>query len=50
MATLIETCEAGHDHDTTPVTFPCEITGHDIDLGHYSRMRPLAATGANVLG
>jgi len=39
MATLIEACENGHDHDSDPVVFHGRFTKNAINLGHYSRLR-----------
>lgn len=47
---LIDACERGHDHDALPVRVPCAHSGHEVDLGHYSRRRTLAVTANNVLG
>jgi sarcosine oxidase, subunit beta len=33
--------EAGHDHDARPLHYRCEHTGHDINLGTFSRKRPV---------
>jgi sarcosine oxidase subunit beta len=41
MAEIIGASEAGHDHDVEPVTVKLARTGHVIDLGHYSRTRPI---------
>jgi sarcosine oxidase, subunit beta len=41
MAELIDACEGGSDHDTDPVQVVCPYSGHTIDLGHYSRRRPV---------
>ena len=41
MATLIEACENGHDHDAEPVTYELEHIGHTIDLGFCSRNREI---------
>jgi glycine/D-amino acid oxidase-like deaminating enzyme len=41
MATIIEQVEAGHDHDKDPLTCFGEHTGNTIDLGAFSRKRPL---------
>ncbi len=41
MATLIEACENGHDHDADPVTFELEHIRHTIDLGFCSRNREI---------
>ena len=50
MATLIDACEAGHDHDAEPVRFPCRHTGHELDLGTFSRNREPVATSGTVSG
>ena len=39
MATLIQACENGHDHDSDPVVFHGPFTKNTINLGHYSRLR-----------
>lgn len=41
MATLIEACENGHDHDSDPVTFELEFLKRTIDLGFCSRNREI---------
>ncbi|PXY33530.1 oxidoreductase [Prauserella coralliicola] len=41
MATLVDAVEAGHDHDSNPLRYRCEHTGHEINLGAFSRKRPL---------
>jgi sarcosine oxidase subunit beta len=41
LATLIQEVEAGHDHDTHPLTYKCQHTGHEINLGAFSRKRPI---------
>lgn len=41
MATLIEACENGHDHDASPVSFELEHIRHTIDLGFCSRNREI---------
>jgi sarcosine oxidase subunit beta len=51
LATIIDSVEAGHDHDADPVAFSAPRTGHVIDLGAFSRLRPVAAHGpSSVLG
>jgi len=51
MAHLIENCEAGHDHDAEPLNFHLKYTGRDIDLGFYSRRRPINPESSfSVLG
>jgi sarcosine oxidase subunit beta len=50
VATLVATCEDGHDHDADPVRYSAGRTGQEIDVGHYSRLRTPAATTGTVLG
>jgi sarcosine oxidase subunit beta len=50
MSTLIGACEDGHDHDNDPVRLACEHTGHEVNLGHFSRRRVPADTTHSVLG
>lgn len=51
LRAIIEACEAGIDHDTTPVHYRLPITGHEIDLSHYSRLRrPDPASSNTVMG
>jgi sarcosine oxidase subunit beta len=51
MAELIEACEAGHDHDRTPVRHVGRYTGLEIDLGFFSRLRSVNADSSfSVLG
>ncbi len=51
MAALIRYCEDGNDHDETPLTFKLPYTGHDIDVGFYSRKRPINEESSfSVLG
>jgi hypothetical protein len=51
MAALVQACEGGHDHDSDPVLYSGQFTGHQINLGHYSRLRPPHAESAgNVMG
>ncbi len=40
MAELIDACEHGHDHDTTPLHVRTRHTHHELNLGFYSRNRP----------
>lgn len=42
--------EAGPSHDTRPVRYRCEVTGNEIDMAHYSRLRTPAQTSMSVLG
>ena len=51
MAALIDYCEAGHDHDTTPLHFRLPYLGCDIDVGFYSRKRQINSESSfSVLG
>ncbi|MEO3830293.1 FAD-dependent oxidoreductase [Actinomadura sp. B10D3] len=51
MATLINACETGHDHDRDPVQVNCRATGNSIDLAAFSRLRTLDHDHPNnVLG
>lgn len=50
MRTIIDACEAGHDHDATPARYDCRHTGRTLDLAHYSRRRALNSTSGTVLG
>ena len=47
---LVDACESGHDHDAEPVRIRCRHTGHDLDLGAFSRLRAQAPTTGTVLG
>ena len=50
VAHLIDAVEGGQGHDHQPVTWRAPHTGHDINLGHYSRLRTAHASSASVLG
>lgn len=51
MASLIEYCEAGNDHDTEPLRFKLPYIDREIDAGFYSRRRPINAESSfSVLG
>lgn len=41
MATLVQAIEAGHDHDAQPLQYRGEHTGQLVNLGAFSRKRPL---------
>ena len=41
VAALVDGVENGHDHDREPLRYPCEHTGHLINLGAFSRKRPV---------
>jgi len=51
MTALIGYCEGGADHDATPLRFTLPYTGHEIDVGFYSRKRPINEESSfSVLG
>lgn len=51
MAELIAYCEAGHDHDVTPLQFHLPRTGFTLDAGFFSRRRAVNPESSNsVLG
>jgi sarcosine oxidase subunit beta len=51
MAELIEACEAGRDHDRDPLKVKGRRTGLEIDLGFFSRLRPVNPESSfSVLG
>ena len=51
MAALVTYCEAGNDHDTDPLTFTLPYIGKDINVGFYSRKRPINEESSfSVLG
>ena len=51
IATLIEACEAGRDHDSGPVAYSAPHTGRVIDIGFYSRRREINEESSfSVLG
>src|SRR5215475_12679274 len=39
MDRIIDAVENGHDHDADPVHYTCPHTGHDLNLGSFSRKR-----------
>jgi len=39
MDRIIDAVENGHDHDSDPVHYTCPRTGHDLNLGTFSRIR-----------
>ncbi len=41
MAALVEHCDAGNDHDARPMCMTLPHTGHEIDVGFYSRRREI---------
>ncbi len=51
MADLIACCEAGNDHDTSPLRFPLRHVGHTLDTAAFSRKRELTKESSfSVLG
>jgi sarcosine oxidase subunit beta len=51
MAELIDACENGQDHDTTPVVVKARFTGAHLGIGFYSRNRTFnAASSLSVNG
>lgn len=51
MSELILACEAGHDHDREPLRHVGRYTGLEIDLGAFSRLRPVNRESSfSVLG
>ena len=51
MATLIEYCEGGVDHDADPLQYTLPCIGRSIDVGFYSRKRPINKESSfSVLG
>ncbi len=51
MAALVDYCEGGGDHDADPLQFKLPYTGHMIDVGFYSRKRPINEESSfSVLG
>lgn len=51
MAELIAYCEGGADHDSAPLHFHLPHIGREIDVGFYSRKRPINKESSfSVLG
>lgn len=51
IAELVTRVEAGHDHDAVPIRYSCEHTGLVVNLGAFSRHRPLNPdTSGTVMG
>lgn len=51
MAALIAYCEGGADHDADPLQFELPYLGRQINVGFYSRKRPINAESSfSVLG
>lgn len=49
IATLVAGVENGHDHDADPLTYKGDFTGHTINLGTFSRKRPVNAESSNTV-
>jgi sarcosine oxidase subunit beta len=47
---IVDACATGIDHDAQPVQFAGALTGRDIDLGAFSRLRQPAPTSGTVMG
>ncbi|WP_170416928.1 NAD(P)/FAD-dependent oxidoreductase [Ruegeria atlantica] len=51
MTALIEYCEGGADHDAQPLQYKLPYIGRNIDVGFYSRKRPINEESSfSVLG
>jgi len=51
MASLVDYCEAGNDHDEAPLQFELPYIQRAIDVGFYSRKRPINEESSfSVLG
>ncbi|MFT7593043.1 MAG: sarcosine oxidase subunit beta [Paracoccaceae bacterium] len=51
MTALVSYCEGGGDHDSDPLQFTLPYTGSQIDVGFYSRKRPINKESSfSVLG
>ena len=47
---LVDACEAGHDHDSDPISTWCNRIERTLNLGAFSRLRSESATTGTVLG
>ena len=51
MAALIDYCENGNDHDAQPLNFRLPYIDRDLDVGFFSRKRPINKESSfSVLG
>jgi sarcosine oxidase subunit beta len=51
MAAIVEACENGQDHDSDPIRYTMPYIGAEVDLGFYSRKRPINEESSfSVLG
>lgn len=46
---IIDAVETGHDHDAEPVHYTCPHTGHDLNLGAFSRKRERNADSSGTV-
>jgi len=46
---IIGAVEGGHDHDAEPVHYTCPHTGHDLNLGAFSRKRERNADSSGTV-
>ncbi|MFG2913199.1 NAD(P)/FAD-dependent oxidoreductase [Kitasatospora sp. NPDC048298] len=49
LTALIDAVESGHDHDRAPVRHRCDHTGNVVDLGTFSRLRPVRPGSARTV-
>ena len=51
MSALIDYCENGNDHDADPLVYRMPYTGFDLNVGFFSRKRPVNEDSSfSVLG
>ena len=51
MAALVRYCEDGNDHDNDPLQFRLPYLDRDLDVGFFSRKRPINTESSfSVLG
>ena len=51
MAAIVDAVENGHDHDADPVRYAGQYTGVNVNLGTFSRKRPVnTASSGTVMG
>jgi sarcosine oxidase subunit beta len=49
MGELVDAVEGGHDHDAKPVMHRCKYTGHEINIGAFSRKRSRNSTSSGTV-
>lgn len=49
MAAIVSAVEGGHDHDADPVRYVGRYTGNEINLGAFSRKRPVNADSSGTV-